>query len=316
VSDEQIISGGDILITGGSGFIGQHIVEELKNDYDIVIADITEPPSKSIKFIKTDLKKPFSISNSFKTCIHLAGFVGGIQYFTKHPVENVRDNPRMTANVFDACLNSNVKHVIYTSSSVVYQHKMKFPTKEDDVYSSPPPSSSYGISKLVGEYFCRAYNEQYGLDYTILRPFNAYGPGEAPDLDYAHVIPQLIEKVLSGQYPVEIYGDGNQTRTFTFGADIGRAFRLAIENKASRSETFNVAGNDEFKIKDILEKIWNLTSQNKPLKIKHLDPFKDDVQRRYPSNQKIKEKLGWEPLTSFEEGLSKTIDWIKKNHPN
>ena len=306
------IIGGDLLITGGSGFIGSHIIDSVKDDYDIIVADLIKPSLKSVKFQKIDLRKPFSISNDFKACIHLAGFVGGIQYFTKHPVENVRDNPKITGNVFDACVNSKVKHVLYTSSSVVYQHQKKYPTKEEDVLSSPPPTSAYGISKLVGEYFCRAYYEQFGLNYTVLRPFNAYGPGEAPDLDYAHVIPQLIEKVISKQYPVEIYGDGNQTRTFTYGSDIGRAFKMCINNKSAFSETFNVAGNKELKIIDVLQKIWIQTNQKRKLKVKHLKPFKDDVQRRYPSNKKIKNSIGWSPKISFDDGLKETINWIKK----
>tara|TARA_B100001750_G_C15455999_1_gene571633 strand:- start:463 stop:1413 length:951 start_codon:yes stop_codon:yes gene_type:complete len=308
------IKGGNLLITGGSGFIGSYIIDALKDEFDIVVADLIKPSAKDILFHKIDLRKPFSISADFKTCIHLAGFVGGIQYFTKHPVENVRDNPKITGNVFDACINAGTNHLLYTSSSVVYQHQKQYPTKEEDVLSSPPPTSAYGISKLVGEYFCRAYNEQFGLKYTVLRPFNAYGPGEAPDIDYAHVIPQLIEKVLSNQYPVEIYGNGNQTRTFTHGSDIGRAFKMCIKNKSAFNQTFNVAGNKEIKIIDVLKKIWAQTNQKQKLKVKHLKPFKDDVQRRYPSNKKIKRSLGWSPKISFDDGLKETINWIKKKN--
>ncbi len=307
------IDGGQVLITGGSGFIGSYVIDALKEKYDVVVVDIAKPKNSGIKFKKLDLKKPFSISNDFQFCIHLAGFVGGIQYFTKHPVENVRDNPRMTANVFDACVDGGIKQVIYASSSVVYQHQQKFPTIESDVATSPPPSSAYGISKLLGEYFCRAYNEQFGLNYTVLRPFNAYGPREAPDPDYAHVIPQLIEKVLRGQYPVEIYGTGNQTRTFTHGSDIANAFKSSLGNKSAQNQIFNVSGDKEFKIIQILEKIWEFTSQNKKLRVKHLTPLKDDVQRRYPSNKKIKKTLGWKPKVKFDDGLKETISWIKNN---
>lgn len=309
------IHGGEILVTGGSGFIGRYVIEALTNEYDVVVADIAKPSIKNkIHFVKTDIRKPFSLSRDIKFCIHLAGFVGGIQYFTSHPVENIRDNPKMTGNVFDACINGDVEHVIFTSSSVVYQHQKKFPTKEEDVETSPPPSSAYGLSKLVGEYFCKAYHEQFGLNFTVLRPFNAYGPGEAPDPDYAHVIPHLIKKVLSQQYPVEIYGSGNQTRTFTYGTDIGRAFKMCIKNKDSLNNTFNVAGNVELKIIDVLRKIWEMTGQKKKLRIKKFPPLEDDVQRRFPSNKKINKLLGWKPEISFEEGLSNTIQWIKQRY--
>jgi nucleoside-diphosphate-sugar epimerase len=310
MGSKQHIKGGNLLITGGSGFIGQYVINALKDSYDIVVADQTKPIQKDVKFIKTDLRSPFSISKDFKACIHLAAIVGGIQYFTKHQVENVRDNPRITTNVFDACTNSSVKHIIYTSSSVVYQYQKKYPTTEEDVFSSPPPSSAYGISKLVGEYICRAYYEQFGLNYTVLRPFNAYGPGEAPDVDYAHVIPHLIEKVLSGKYPVPIFGSGNQTRTFTYGSDIANAFKLSLKNKNARNETFNVAGNNELKIIQVLEKIWKLTNHKNNLKVKHLNAHDHDVPRRYPTNKKIKKLLGWKPETSFDNGLLNTINWI------
>jgi|LULR01.1.fsa_nt_gb nucleoside-diphosphate-sugar epimerase len=307
------IEGGEVLVTGGSGFIGSYVIDALKDQYDIVVVDITKPNVNGVTFKKIDLKKPFSISNDFKFCIHLAGFVGGIQYFTKHPVENVRDNPRMTANVFDACVSGGVRQVIYTSSSVVYQYQKKFPTKEEDVYNSPPPSSAYGISKLLGEYFCSAYYEQFGLNYTVLRPFNAYGPREAPDPDYAHVIPQLIDKVLQNQYPVKLYGTGNQTRTFTHGSDIARAFKLSLEKKSALNQIFNVSGDAELKIIHVLEKIWEFTSKRKKLRVKHLSPLKDDVQRRYPSNKKIKKILGWKPEVKFDDGLKETISWVQNN---
>jgi len=304
------IQGGQVLLTGGSGFIGNYVIEALKDKFEIVVVDKVKPNSE-VKYFHLDVKKPFSISNDFDVCIHLAGFVGGIQYFTKHPVENIRDNPNMTGNVLDACVDSSIKQVIYASSSVIYQYQKKFPYLEEDADTSPPPSSAYGLSKLVGEYFCKAYQEQFGLNYTVLRPFNAYGPKEVPDLEYAHVIPHLIRKVLSGQCPIEIYGSGKQKRTFTHGKDIARAFLMCIKNKKAMNEIFNVSGNNEIQIIQVLKKIWELTGHNKKLKVKHLPSFQDDVMRRFPSNKKIRQKLKWKPEIQFEDGLSETIDWIK-----
>ena len=310
--ESQRINNGKILITGGSGVLGSYIVESLRQEFEIVIADIVRPEIDDIKFVKVDLRKPFSLSEDFEACIHLAAYVGGIQYFTKHPVENLRDNPKMTANMLDAAVNSKLNHVIFTSSSIVYQHETEFPTQEESVLRSPPPSSAYGMSKLVGEHLCKAYNEQFGLKYTILRPFNVYGPKEVPDPEYAHVIPELVRKVLSGQFPVEIYGTGNQTRTFTHGRDAARAYLLSIKNKNSINETFNVSGNEEIKIIEVLRLIWNMTGHTQELKIKHLPPLPHDVQRRFPSNQKILEKLNWRPHISFKDGLLETIEWIRQ----
>lgn len=307
------INDGKVLITGGSGVLGTYIIELLRQEFDVVVADIVKPKVHDVKFMKVDLRRPFSLSDDFEVCIHLAAHVGGIQYFTKHPVENLRDNPKMTANMLDAAVNSKLNHVIFTSSSVLYQHQTKFPTSEESVLHSPPPSSAYGMSKLVGEYLCRAYNEQFGLKYTVLRPFNIYGPNEAPDPEYAHVIPELVRKVLSGQFPVEIYGTGKQTRTFTHGRDVARAYLLSINNKNAINETFNVSGNEEISIIELLRLIWKMTGNTRELKVKHLEPLPHDVQRRFPSNKRVLQKLNWSPDIPFEDGLLETVQWIRKN---
>jgi UDP-glucose 4-epimerase len=308
----EVIKGGEILITGGRGVVGSYVIDSLKENFDIVVADLIKPAA-DVKFVKADLRQPFSISDDFEICIDLAASVGGIQYFTKHPVENLRDNPRITANILDAIVNSKIQQFIFTSSSGVYEHATEYPTPEYAVFTSPPPSSAYNLSKLVGENICMAYNEQFGIHYTILRLFNVYGPREAPDPEYGHVIPQLIRKVLSGQNPVEIYGTGEQTRTLTHGRDTGRAYLSAIRNSNATNEAFNVSGNHEMTIIEVLQKIWDMTGhKEEQLKIKHLPPFPHDVKRRFPSIEKIFEKLKWKPEISFDYGLFETIEWIKK----
>jgi nucleoside-diphosphate-sugar epimerase len=308
--DSQKIGNGQLLITGGSGFIGSYIINLLKKEFDIVVADRFKPQSDT-RYVKVDLTKPFSLTNDIKVCIHLAAHVGGIQYFTKHPVENLRNNPVMTSNLLDAAINASVKQVIYTSTSAVYEHASTFPSAEESAAHSPPPSQPYGFSKLVGEYLCKAYNEQFGLKYTILRLSGVYGPGEDPDPEYGHVIPHLIRKVLSGQFPVEIYGTGEQTRTFTHGEDTARAFHYSIKNKNSINDTFNVCGNEEIKINELLQLIWTITGHKEELKVKHLPPFPHDIKRRFLSNRKINEKLDWKPLISFRRGLTETIEWMR-----
>ena len=169
------------------------------------------------------------------------------------------------------------------------------------------------VSKYLGEEAALHWNKVYGLPVNSIRIFNAYGPREAPDPDYAHVIPQLIDKVLQNQYPVKLYGTGNQTRTFTHGSDIARAFKLSLEKKSALNQIFNVSGDAELKIIHVLEKIWEFTSKRKKLRVKHLSPLKDDVQRRYPSNKKIKKILGWKPEVKFDDGLKETISWVQNN---
>jgi nucleoside-diphosphate-sugar epimerase len=306
----QRIDGAEVLITGGSGVIGSYVIDRLEREFDITVADMNRPQSNKVKYSRVDLTKPFAVSKDFEICIHLGAYVGGIQYFTQHPVENMRDNPRMTANMLDAAVNSNINQIIYTSSSIVYEQQTEFPTMEKSVDSSPPPRSAYGMSKLAGEYLCKAFNQQFGLKYTILRPFNVYGPKELPDPEYAHVIPQLVKKVLSGQYPVEIYGTGEQTRTFTHGRDVASAFLVSMKNVNAFNETFNVAGNEEKSIKEVLTLIWKMLPQTRSLMIKNLPAYSHDVKRRFPSIEKICKKLNWKPQISFEDGLYETVKWL------
>lgn len=307
----QKIGNSQVLITGGSGFLGSYIVKLLKEEFDIVVADKFKPKSDA-KYAKIDLRKPFSLTRDVEICIHLAAHVGGIQYFTKHPVENLRDNPLITSNLLDAAVNASVKQVIYTSTSAVYEYATNFPTTEEHATYCPPPSQPYGFSKLIGEYLCKAYNEQFGLKYTILRPSGVYGPGEDPDPEYGHVIPHLIRKVLSGQFPVEIYGTGEQTRTFTHGKDTAQAFLQSIKKKNSMNDIFNVCGNEEIRIIELLRLIWIMMGHKEELKVKHLPPFPYDIKRRFLSNRKINKKLDWQPLISLSEGLAETIEWIRK----
>jgi len=301
---------GKILITGGSGFIGGYLINQLKREHDVTVID-KNPPKYRVDYIIHDLRKTFKIDKSFDICIQLASIVGGIQYFRSHPAENVHDNSLILSNVFEACVNSNIGKVIYASSSVVYQYAKIFPTPEEETERIPPPSSAYGLTKFLGEYFCKSYYQEYGLKYTILRPFNAYGPGEPPDMDYAHVIPQLIRKVFTGQYPVPIYGSGEQTRCFTYGSDIAEAFELSLYNKAAENQIFNVSSDEEIRIIDLLQKIWDKTKQTRSLKVKHLPSFPEDVIRRYPTSEKIMKALGWKPKISLDVGLTRSIAWIK-----
>lgn len=306
----QKIGNSQLLITGGSGFLGSYIIKSLKEEFDIVVADRFKPQSDT-KYVKVDLTKPFSFTRDIEVCIHLAAHVGGIQYFTKHPVENLRDNPLMTSNLLDAAVNGSVTQVIYASSSAVYEHETNFPSTEESSAYCAPPTSPYGFSKLIGEYLCRAYNEQFGLKYTILRPSGVYGPGEDPHPEYAHVIPHLVTKVISGQFPVEIYGTGEQTRTFTHGRDTAQAFLQSIKNRNVMNDTFNVCGNEEIKIIELLQLIWTMTGHNEELKVKHLPTFPHDIRRRFLSNRKINERLGWRPLISLRDGLAETIEWVR-----
>ena len=215
----------------------------------------------------------------------------------------------MTFNLWDAAIGSDAK-MVCLSSSMVFERTTSFPTPESAVETSPPPMSGYGFSKLVAEYIARTHWEEFGVKYAIVRPFNAYGPGEMPGeyVGYAHVIPDLIEKALSGQYPLEILGSGKQTRSYTYVDDVADAILFVAER--AENDDFNIGTGVETTVEELAERIWRLCGRKEPLKFKRLPGLKYDVQRRVPDISKIS-RLGWMPKVGLDEGLKRTMEWIK-----
>jgi nucleoside-diphosphate-sugar epimerase len=197
---------------------------------------------------------------------------------------------------------------------MMFENATEFPTTERHVHSCPAPRSAYGFSKLAGEVYCRALHDEHGLPYTICRPFNAYGPGELPDDEpgIAHLVPDLISKVLSGQHPLEIFGSGEQTRTLTHVDDIADGIVTAMESRAGQNEDFNISASDERTIADIAEIIWEASGRDPAeFELKHLPSFEVDVQRRWPSVEKAKRMLGWEARIGLSEGIADTVSWLR-----
>ena len=166
--------------------------------------------------------------------IHCAAIVGGIANFHRLPYTLTEVNNALYNSVIGAALEAQVERFVYISSSMVFERATEFPTPEDHLADCVPPRSAYGFSKLTGEVYCRAAHEQFGLPFTICRPFNAYGPGELPDEEpgIAHAVPDLIRKVLSGRRPLAIFGDGTQTRTLTHVDDIAAGVLAAMRSPA------------------------------------------------------------------------------------
>jgi len=267
--------------------------------------------------MQTDLKdvtQTHRAMEGMEYCFHFAAKIGGIGYFHKYPVESLRDNTLMMINLSEAARSQQeFTRFIYISSSMVFERAMSFPSKEEDVFSNPPPITHYGFAKLAGEYFCTAYHNQYGLKYAIFRPFNAYGPGEMPEgeVGLAHVIPDLIKKMfIDRQYPVEILGDGEQVRAYTYVTDLAEAIANFGLDDRSDSESFNIANPKTYTVKELAQKIWEIGGEKRELKFKHLPTFEDDVLKRIPDITKITKIFGWNPKVNLEEGLSRTIKQI------
>lgn len=310
-----------VLVTGGAGFIGSEVVKQLINEgYHVRVADDLSKLEAKIpsgcEFMRVDLTnkiEAIKAMDGIDYCIHLASKIGGIGYFHKYPAIILSENNKMYSNVFEGAVTKKIKRIIYLSSSMVFESTNIFPSKERDLEKIPPPVSAYGFSKLVGEWYCKAFNDEYGLKYTIIRPFNAYGINEAPgdEVGYAHVIPDLIKKILSNQYPLKILGDGNQTRCFTHVSDIARGIIMAMESKQAVNEDFNIGFEKEIRIIDLARLIWRKCNIKSEFKVKFVKGFTYDIKRRVPFSEKARKILGWRSEKKLEDELPEIINWIK-----
>ncbi len=311
-----------ILVTGGAGFIGSEVVRQLlEKKYQVIVADdLSKKEAKvpsSCKFVKIDLtdkKETVKLFKGVDYCIHLAAKIGGIGYFHKYPATILSENNKLYSSVFEAAVKNKIQKIIYISSSMVFESTKSFPSKETDVRKIPPPITSYGFSKLIGEQYCLAFQKEFGLDYSICRPFNAFGINEAPgeEIGYAHVIPDLIKKCIQGQYPLEILGSGNQTRCFTHVSDIARGIILTMENPKATNKDFNLGDSKEIKIINLAKMIFEYCKPDKEFRVKHIPKFEYDIKRRVPSNTKAKKILGWYPQVKLINELPGIVDWIRK----
>jgi UDP-glucose 4-epimerase len=310
-----------VLVTGGAGFIGSEVVSQLLvKGYDVTVVDDLSKPESSQKegyaFVRADLTNPEaakSVMEGQDFCIHLAAKIGGIGYFHKYPATILSENNKMYSSVFTAASNSDqLKRLVFISSSMVFESAVSFPSKESDIESVPIPKTPYGFSKLSGEWYCRAFHDEFGLEYAIIRPFNAYGPLEAPheEIGYAHVIPDLVKKMLDGQYPLELLGDGAQTRCYTHVRDIARGIIAALEHPGAANEAFNISSGRETSVLELAKMLWMLTGQTKPFEWKSVPGFKYDIRRRVPDVSRAKEVLGFEASITLEQGLPEVVRWI------
>ncbi|OGE27134.1 hypothetical protein A3B42_04985 [Candidatus Daviesbacteria bacterium RIFCSPLOWO2_01_FULL_38_10] len=310
-----------VLVTGGAGFIGSEVVKQLlEKGYQVRVADdLSKKEAKvpaNCEFLRVDLTNKDAAVRAMDEvdyCIHLAAKIGGIGYFHKYPATILSENNKMYSSVFEAAVAKKIKRIIYLSSSMVFESTDSFPSKEKDIGKIPPPVSSYGFSKLVGEWYCRSFFDEHGLKYTIIRPFNAYGINEAPgeEVGYAHVIPDLIKKILAGQYPLALLGDGKQTRCFTHVSDIAQGIILAMESSKAENEDFNIGSEKEMTMLQLAKLLWEKCQMKKAFKVKYVPGFKYDIRKRVPSSKKAKKVLGWIEKKKFAEELPKVIEWIK-----
>lgn len=294
-----------VLVTGGSGFIGSHVVDKLRDkEIEVRVYDTLIPTyRKDIEFYQGSILDMAALSfamSDIDAVFHLAA-VADVKdvYNEPHYAESI--NVRGTANVLEAARKANVKRIIYGSTTWVYSE-----AKEDDVDEATPlhaPLHFYTATKLAGEYYCQSYSKLYGLEFVILRYGIPYGP-RARD---GAVIPIFVKKALNGE-PLTIAGDGLQFRKFVYVEDLAEGNVLALKNIA-KDKIYNLDGQESITIKQIAEAIKKMIGN---VKIEYTPARPGDFSGKKVSSGLAKKDLGWEPKTSFEEGLRRYIKWYQE----
>jgi len=329
-----------VLITGSAGFIGGYVVEELlSRGHEVVGLDNFSkygPVSHSYDddpryhFVEGDARDVELVSSLLSDCDHFiagAAMIGGISYFHAYAYDLLATNERIMAASCDAAIRAHregkLQKMTYLSSSMVFESTDRWPSKEGDERQVPPPLSSYGFQKLAVEYYAKAAWDQYQLPYTIVRPFNCVGVGEGRALGevevlsgnvklaMSHVVPDLVQKVLKGQDPLHILGDGSQVRHYTYGGDLARGIVVAMEAEQARNEDFNISTAESTTVRDLAAVIWRkIKGAEVPLALVSDDPYEHDVQKRVPDVTKSREVLGFEATTTLDEMLDEVIPWV------
>ncbi len=331
-----------ILVTGASGFIAGYLIQELLDEgHDVLGVDnyskygrvnksYDEHPN--YRLVEADVKDTNLLTELACECDHfLAGAakIGGISYFHEYAYDLLAENERIMASSFDAAIaayrKGTLKKITVMSSSMVFENATEFPTPEGHQRACPPPSSTYGFQKLAAEYFAQGAWEQYKLPYTLCRPFNCVGVGEyramggkeIPSgnvkLAMSHVVPDLVHKILKGQDPLHILGEGKQVRCYTYGGDLARGIRIALFHPDAQNNDFNLSTKTSTTVLELAELIWKkIHGEDKPFVFVSDKPYPFDVQQRVPNVSKAKQVLDFEANTGLSEMLDEVIPWIKQ----
>jgi UDP-glucose 4-epimerase len=331
-----------VLVSGSSGFIGGYVVQELlRRGYSVVGIDNHSKYGRvahsydddpGYRLVEGDARDIELMTELLLDCDHFiagAALIGGISYFHTYAYDLLATNERIIAGSCDAAIRAHregrLQKVTYLSSSMVFESASSWPSSEGQEREIPPPLSSYGFQKLAVEYFAHAASDQYGLPYTIVRPFNCVGVGEARALGevevlsgnvklaMSHVVPDLVQKIVRGQDPLHLLGDGTQVRHYTYGGDLARGIVTAMEHPDALNDDFNLSTAQSTTVLELAELICRkIRGPEAPFRYVNDEPFEHDVQRRVPATQKARDILGFEAATSLDAMLDEVIPWIEE----
>ncbi len=336
-----------IIITGSQGFIGSYLCNEfLNNGYEVFGIDNyskygmlkrghDDHPNFRLHIGDICNQSWFESICEYRQPDYIiagAAMIGGISYFHKYAYDLMATNERILASTFDAAIKlykeKSLKRIIVLSSSMVYENTNIYPTPESEINNCPVPFSTYGFQKLASEYFALGAWEQYGLPYSIVRPFNCVGLGEekalgAEDMNennstlmLSHVLPDIIKKIMLGQNPVEILGNGEQIRCYTHGKDIAKGVRMVVESENAVNEAFNISTSKGHSVLDLAKLVWGKLNPNTPFEYKSVPGFEYDVQKRIPDVQKAYTVLGFEAELKLEDAIDELIEYMRPIYGN
>lgn len=305
------------LVTGGAGFIGSHLVRMLlHNEYDVRVMDNFSTGKKEniealpIELVQGDIRDPDAVEAAMKGVeyvFHLAA-LASVGRSIKDPVTTHAVNTTGTLNVLEGACSAGVKRVVYAASSSAYGNVPVLPKVET---AKPEPASPYAISKLTGEYYCQVYMQTFGLETACVRYFNVFGPRQDPKSEYAAVIPRFIDNALKGVPPV-IYGDGMQSRDFTYVDNAVQATILAAFVAEAAGKVFNVACGERRNLLELIEMLEDLLADR--IEPRFEDGRPGDVKHSQADIQLAKTILGYYPDTTFKQGLKETVEWFRGVH--
>ena len=297
-----------IAVTGGSGFIGTPLVKALlEQGHHVRVIDLKQPifQHKHLEFVSKSIMD--DLKDSLKDCgmvYHLAAMLG-VEHTDKRPLETIRINLEGSVNVFKCAAGAGIKNMVYASSSEVYGNPRELPIREESVKG---PVSTYGVSKLASEIYAQAYNKEFGTNIKIVRFFNVYGPGQSDEF----VVSIFLNNALLNK-PIRVFGDGSQTRCFTYVQDAVDG-ALKVAEKGEDGEAYNVGNNHPTTILQLAETIREVAgSSSEIIKVGYGKDSRlrsREIDYRIPDISKIS-ALGWEPKTRIAEGVRKILEWKK-----
>ncbi len=315
-----------ILITGSEGSLAQMVIPEFqKAGHEIVGADNfarygDTTRERNYEFMRTDLTDTQSVKDlaqkyNFDAIFHAAALVYGVVGFHQKPADIIVDNNLMTMNLLKYT-SGNIGRFIYLSSSMVYERCTTVPHKEEDADLSVVMSTSYGLSKYIGERVVKSFHEQYGTEYVIWRPFNIITPFESPEEEgVSHVFSDMIRKIIiEQQNPLRIIGDGEQVRCFTNIFDVAEVIAKYSLHEKAANQSFNVANHEPVTIKQLVELIVQIGKEKRclpddyKLQYEHLPAFPDDVRRRIPDTSRMEKTFDWRAKTRVRDSLMQCIE--------